>query len=75
MKPRTLRIDDDDSDPGRFKVTISYHESDSSKTLGSSAEVVVYAERNGRSLPDSGPEISAAAVEQAHRFLLSILAA
>lgn len=73
MKPYALRIDNDDSDPIRFKVTVSYHESDSSKRLGRSAEVVVYVERNGRSLPDGGPQVSAAAVEQAQEFLRSIL--
>jgi hypothetical protein len=75
MKPRTVRIDGDDSDPSRFKVTVSYQEDDSRDTMGRSAEIVVYLKRNGRSLPDSGPEISAEAVEQAKRFLRSILAA
>jgi hypothetical protein len=75
MKPSAIRIDGDDSDPSRFKVTVSYHEDDSRDTMGRSAELVVYVKRNGRSLPDSGPEISAEAVEQAKRFLRSILAA
>ena len=74
MKPGAVRIDGDDSDPGRFKVTISYHESDSSDVIGRSAEVVVYVPRDGRSLPDAGPVISAAALEQARGFLQSILA-
>ena len=75
MKPRAVRIEGDESDLSRFKVSISYHEGDSPDTMGRSVEVVVYVPRNGRSLPDAGPEISAAAEEQARSFLRTILAA
>ena len=73
MRPYSLRVDHDDSDPNRFKVVVSYHERDTSQRLGQSADVVVYVEGNGRSLPESLRDISAEAVERAEQFMRSIL--
>jgi len=73
MKPISIRIDYDETHIGQFKVTISYHERDTADRLGLSADVVVYVATDGRTLPQSAPEISDSAVASARKFLQKIL--
>ena len=73
MQPFQSRIDDDDSDPGRYRVSVSFHEGDTPERLGESAEVIVYIERSGRRLPDAALEISAEALTKVRAFLRRVL--
>ena len=73
MKPLALRIDHDETDSGKFKVSVSYHERDASDRWGESADIVVYVDVTGRRLPEALPEISAIAVARARQFLGRIL--
>jgi hypothetical protein len=73
MKPRSVRIDYDETNTGKFKVAVCYHEGDDAERLGLSADVIVYVDAEGRTLPDSVPEISALAVATARKFLQKIL--
>ena len=73
MKPLSLRIDYDETGRGKFKVKVSYHERDTSERLGQSVDVIVYIPSEGRTLPDAGREISAAAISKAREFLRRIL--
>jgi hypothetical protein len=72
MKP-SVRIDYDETGSGKFKVTVGYHEGDTATLMGQTADVIVYVDATGRTLPDSVPEISDAAVAEARRFLQRIV--
>jgi hypothetical protein len=72
--PTSVRIDYDDTRSGQFKVTVNYQERDTADRLGQSADVIVYVGADGRTLPDSAPEISALAVAAARKLLQNILA-
>ncbi len=70
---RSGRIDYDETGSGQFRVMISYHEGDTANRLGQAADIVVYVPTQGRSLPQSVPEISETAVAAAREFLQRIL--
>jgi hypothetical protein len=74
MKPLAVRIDYDETDNGKFKVTVSYHERDAPDTLGRSVDIVVYVDAAGRTLPQAASDISAIGVASARKFLEKILA-
>ena len=73
MKLVQTAIDYDETNSGKFRVSVSYHEGDTADRLGESAEVIVYVDVNGRRLPDDVPAISAQAVNQARHLLRRIL--
>jgi hypothetical protein len=73
MKLVHTAIDYDETNSGKFRVSVSYHEGDTADSLGESAEVIVYVDVNGRRLPDDAPAISTEAVTQARSLLRRIL--
>ena len=73
MKPPSVRIDYDETSSGQFKVTVGYHEGDTADRMGQSANVIVYVPTQGRSLPESKPEVYKTAIAAARRFLQMIL--
>ena len=68
MKLVHTRIDYDETNSGKFRVSVSYHEGDAADRLGQSAEIIVYVDVNGRRLPEDVPAIFTPAVNQARVF-------
>lgn len=73
MKLVSTRIDYDETNSGKFRVSVSFHECDAADRLGQSAEVIVYVDVNGRRIPDDVPAISTQGVNQARYLLKRIL--
>ena len=73
MKLVATRVDYDETNSGKFKVSVSYHEGDAPDRLGQSADIVVYVSVNGRRIPEDVPAISTQAVNQARHLLRRIL--